>query len=152
MIRGDVSKHNHGQRGHIKIEKFGGPMTLNEISNQLIDNTEIKGADDCWEWTGKRSPNGYGRFSFSYNGETYTAIAHRFSYSLYYECGIDSDIFVCHHCDNPPCCNPGHLFLGTPRANNRDAANKKFLEKFSPLEILGMRARLMTRILNGEDI
>jgi len=42
----------------------------------------------------------------------------------YKEYGIDDDLFVCHTCDNPSCCNPSHLFLGTPKDNNDDKMAK----------------------------
>lgn len=74
--------------------------------------------DECWPWLGSRS-DGYGVLNFQ--GKAWKA--HRLIWSLVNN-PIPEGAFICHHCDNPPCCNPHHLFLGSPLANMRDAANK----------------------------
>ncbi len=73
----------------------------------------------CWEWTGTRSPYGYG--SFAEKGKTFRA--HRFSYELFK--GPITKPEICHKCDNPPCVNPEHLFQGTRSENQRDSVAKK---------------------------
>ena len=75
----------------------------------------------CWMWKSP-DPNrgGYGRVWFS----NQHIDAHRFSW-LIHRGNISSLIEVCHHCDNPPCVNPDHLFLGTHTDNMRDAYSKK---------------------------
>lgn len=79
-----------------------------------------KREDGCWVWTGAtRDRLGYGVFSI-FNG--YQA-AHRFSWQ-WHRGPIPSNMVVCHTCDNPPCCNPDHLFLGTVADNNRDCRDK----------------------------
>jgi len=75
----------------------------------------------CWEWSGSRAVHrgGYGMFSF--RGKAIRA--HRFSYE-YYVSKIPRGRWVLHLCDNPPCVNPRHLFLGDNGANMRDAVRK----------------------------
>jgi hypothetical protein len=78
----------------------------------------------CWEWTAYRQGSGYGWFWVRGQGpQRVSVLAHRMAWELTHG-PIPDGLCVCHHCDNPPCCNPVHLFLGTDSDNKVDAWNK----------------------------
>lgn len=79
----------------------------------------IQKSDGCWEVKSSR----YGKITVGTRPNMKTVSAHRFSYELYVG-PIPAGLLVCHHCDNPKCVRPDHLFLGTDSDNMRDAQNK----------------------------
>lgn len=78
---------------------------------------KISSPDKCWEWTGITNPvTGYGVYSFCGN---HTRSTHRIAYSLT-NGEIPEGMYILHSCDNPKCCNPSHLRVGTPQENVKD--------------------------------
>jgi hypothetical protein len=73
--------------------------------------------NECWEWSGGRHGKGYGQFGNP------TTKAHRVAWELY-RGPVPDGLHVLHSCDNPPCVNPNHLFLGTNLDNVNDKVAK----------------------------
>lgn len=93
-------------------------MSLLTIEERFWSKVNITDLLSCWEWTGFKN-KGYGQLEF--RGKTQRA--HRVVWMLIYG-EIPDGLCVLHHCDNPSCCNPAHLFLGTMLDNNRDMIKK----------------------------
>ena len=79
--------------------------------------------DCCWEWTGYRDVDGYGRPHVKVNGRWGSARANRISWELH-RGPIPPGLHVLHRCDNPSCVRPDHLFLGTNLDNVHDRDRK----------------------------
>lgn len=88
------------------------------------DKVKIETFFDCWEWKACKDRWGYG--ATTANG-VFTK-SHRLAWTIVYG-PIKKGMFICHKCDNPGCCNPTHLFVGTHKDNMRDMVSKKRFAK-----------------------
>lgn len=90
-----------------------------ELKIRILTSCSIS-PTGCWEWR-KSNSRGYGRMKLSAGGKR-TSIAHRLSFYLWKK--EPGHFLVLHHCDNPSCCNPHHLFLGNSKDNAQDRQKK----------------------------
>lgn len=81
-------------------------------------------AKDCWAWSGAKKPSGYGNVRVN---KKYL-LAHRVAFEVAVQ-KIPDGLIVCHVCDNPSCCNPSHLMLGTVKSNACDMLIKNRQKK-----------------------
>lgn len=96
------------------------PNNLSALDSVLW---HIRKTDGCWIWSGSVQKAGYGVVAFNRK----CILAHRLSW-MAHNGDIPKGLFVCHKCDNPPCINPDHLFLGTAldNANDRDSKHRGY--------------------------
>jgi hypothetical protein len=105
----------------------------------------VQKTETCWLWTGTIGNDGYGQFRQS---KAKRVRAHRFSYELAHG-PIPDGLSILHRCDNPICCNPGHLSVGTQADNIRDRDAKGHVSrgegrpaaKVTEAQVREMRAR-----------
>lgn len=122
-----IAKRNNPKFGHVKGQpvrfipghhRRGAYPSLEERFRSRVD---VRGVDDCWEWSAGRVSAGYGAVWDNSIGR------HRHAHRLAWEIvngPIPDGQWVLHRCDNPPCCNPSHLFLGTQADNDADRTAK----------------------------
>lgn len=98
------------------------------------------GPDACHPWTGNRSPRGYGLFWTE--GRTWRV--HRWLLGHLRGEHLARDEFACHACDNPPCCNERHLYIGTPAQNSAD-----MVRRGRAINVLAQRMQAKTHCARG---
>lgn len=108
-------------RHYNMARRNGAPVLVREPGTpeeRFWRKVEKRDPDECWEWAGIK-PGTYGMIWCNGSQE----MAHRFSYELH-KGPIPVGLVVMHSCDNPPCCNPNHLKVGTHADNAWDKASK----------------------------
>jgi hypothetical protein len=98
---------------------------MNVYIERLKAKVQIDPNTACWNWTASLRPTGYGQMR--YLGAT--ELAHRVSWMLFRGPipkaeNVYGTMGILHHCDNPKCVNPEHLFIGDQSANAKDAVSK----------------------------
>lgn len=90
------------------------PLTIEYMASRMVTTPS-----GCHEWDGNHNNRGYGRLIH----QNRAVLAHRMWWTLN-RGPIPKGVGVLHRCDNPPCCNIDHLFLGTQKDNIADCAKK----------------------------
>jgi hypothetical protein len=98
-------------------------MSANTTIERFWKYVDVGSASECWQWVGHRNGQGYGKLTVRTEGSSRSMLATRLSALIHFGM-FDRRLLVCHHCDNPSCVNPAHLYLGTPHDNMRDKSQR----------------------------
>lgn len=125
-------------------------MKINKkIKERFWAKVKKGGEDDCWEWIGAKARKyGYSKIKGKFIG------AHKLSYKINKGL-IPKGILVLHSCDNPPCVNPKHLWLGTQLENMKDRDKKGRMARGEKIGICKLTQKQVNEIrekYNKRDI
>lgn len=115
----------HQERLRTKGTTSANKLPVGQRFQAFVDNSGD--VEDCHEWQGSRDGHGYGRFRIGGR----TQLAHRWILGHLRGHALTDDEKALHHCDNPPCCNPRHLYIGTQTENMQDAVQRNRLRPWN---------------------
>lgn len=99
-------------------DQMGRPRRFQDPAKRLAARLEPDG--ECLVYTGSRNRSGYGWMSLAGT----PTLAHRVAWMVHHDRPVPDGMYVLHSCDNPPCCNPDHLRIGTAAENSRDMVRR----------------------------
>ena len=117
--------------------------------DRFWSKVDKKGEDECWPWKAGKNNRGYGVFALEHphhNERVVDILAHRYSWQ---EANgpIPKGRYILHKCDNPPCVNPKHLFVGSIADNQKDMSVKGRARsgstKLTEAQVLEIRRKYM---------
>ena len=144
---GKVTSRGWCAKHYSKWRKYGDPEggQPRESDVRFWRLVDKRGPKQCWEWQGGTTPLGYGVITVHYK----KWIASRYSWFLA-NGPIPEGAFICHHCDNPPCVNPAHLYVGDAKTNGQDASERGRIR--TGMERLTIEQVREIRRLNSEGV
>lgn len=117
IARGLCALHYKHARKSKSLDEFP-PVRVSDVAARMAKHL-VPMPSGCIEWGASRFAQGYGQIKIDYKNRK----THRVAWELAHG-PIPKGMMVCHKCDNPPCCNVEHLFLGTARENTQDMVSK----------------------------
>lgn len=126
------------------------PLSEKNIA-RFWSNIDKKDGQECWLWTSTKDKDGYGKFKIRVKDKRFSYMAHRICYYLTNNF-IVHNLIVRHTCDNPSCCNPSHLILGTYKDNSDDRRKRNRTFKKHSDEIVIKIHQLRSQGLTHQEI
>lgn len=119
----DIKSRGFCNRHYLAMWKRGlaAPLIEPTLEMRFWSKVNVRKAGQCWDWTGSRRKSGHGQFL---SRGLSTTVAPAIALILTGTPRPKGQLAL-HHCDNPPCCNPNHLYFGTHQDNNNDAWSRE---------------------------